>query len=270
MTTNSESITAHRTNGFWSTQTLRARLGDIVIPYVDDSRTKQANTRLAMGSEYFVTQSAVGTDTARKSTVQLRHLESFCIPSGHFVFLLTAECIRMPNDAIGFLSIQTDVKFHGLVNISGFHVDPGSDGKIIFAVFNAGPDPVHIRQGDEIFRLWIAGLDAIDEEPRSQPSHDSIPSQVVNQISGNLESLQTLSKRLTSMDARLDLHRAIVTIYGGLFVALFVTLFVGVLLILLQSEVEFLGDETTGRTQTSQINEAYKLRATIDPNVSTD
>ena len=126
----------------------------------------------------------------------------------------------MPTDAIGFLSIQTDIKFLGLVNISGFHVDPGSKGNIIFAVYNAGPDPVHIKQGDQIFRLWITSLDAVDEEPHSSWSHDSIPSGVVNQISGNLESLQTLAKRIGLMESRLDANRVAVRICAGLFVAI--------------------------------------------------
>ena len=240
--------------GFWSTQTLRERLGEIVTPYDDTSRTREANHRLAMGSEYFVTQSALDNNAAKKSTVRLKPGESFCIPSGHFGFLLTEEHVCIPDDAIGFLSIQTDVKFLGLVNISGFHVDPGSNGKIIFAVFNAGPDPVHIRRGDEIFRLWIASLDAVDEEPRSQPSHDSIPSEIVNRISGDLESLQTLAKRVTLMESRLNFHRGMVNFCGPLLVAIFVALVV----LAFQNLLGFGVNESSDKSLTSEISSTLR------------
>ena len=200
-----------------------------------------------MGREYFITQSALDSHIARKSTIHLKPGESFCIPSGHFGFLLTEETICMPDDAIGFLSIQTEVKFLGLVNISGFHIDPGSKGKIIFAVFNAGPDPVHIKQGDQIFRLWIASLDAVDEAPRSLHSLDSIPSSIVNRISGNLESLQTLAKRVGSVEARLDSHRTAVNICAGLFVAILVAH----LILIFQGGVDFGWHQSTNDFQSS-------------------
>lgn len=210
-------------HGFWSTQTLRKRLDrdKIVVPY-DRSRTREANYRLAMGDEYFVTKSATDTNVARESTMKLEPGDSFCVPSGHFGFLVTEENVCLPPNAIGFLSIQTSVKFLGLVNISGFHVDPGSNGKIIFAVFNAGPDPVHIKRGDEIFRLWIASLDEVDEEPRSQISHTGIPSEIVNQISGDLESLQTLLRRVKTVESTLTTHRAFFRVCVLLLVALLV------------------------------------------------
>lgn len=213
-------------HGFWSTQTLREKLDrdKIVVPYMDQSRTREANHRLAMGDEYFVTKSATDTDVVRGLTTKLKPGASFCIPSGHFGFLVTEEDVHMPADAIGFLSIQTSFKFLGLINISGFHVDPGSRGKIIFAVFNAGPDPVHIKRGDEIFRLWIASLDKVDEEPRSQRSHTAIPSEIVNQISGDLESLQTLVTRVETVESTLTTHRA----YFGVCVIFLVAMLVGI------------------------------------------
>ena len=48
---------------------------------------------------------------------------------------------------MAFISIKAKLKFRGLVNVSGFHIDPGYRGKIIFAVFNAGPQPILLRRG---------------------------------------------------------------------------------------------------------------------------
>ena len=244
--------TRSRIYGFWSTQTLRKRLDkdQIVIPYTDKSRTREANHRLAMGEEYFVTKSATNKNGASETTTKLEPGDSFFIPSGHFGFLVTEERICMPHNAIGFLSIQTNTKFLGLVNISGFHVDPGSNGKIIFAVFNAGPDPVHIKRGDEIFRLWIASLDDVDEEPRSQGSHCSIPSQIVNQISGDLESLQTLATRIASVESRVSTHRVLF----GACVALLVTIIAGLCLLAFQGAPTIVVNLSSDRPVSSPLN----------------
>ena len=226
------------TIGFWSTQTLRKRIkrDKIVRPYSDKSLTREANHRLSMGDEYFITRSATEAAVTEGSIRKLKRGDTFSIPPGHFGFLVTEERIRMPSDAIGFLSIQTDIKFLGLVNISGFHVDPGSDGKIIFSVFNAGPDAVHVKRGDQIFRLWIASLDEEDERPRAGKSHGGIPSKVVNQISGDLESLKTLIARVEAMETRVNLH-------GGMFracVGLLIAILVGLIVLGLQGQTNII------------------------------
>jgi dCTP deaminase len=43
--------------------------------------------------------------------------------------------------------------------VSGFHVDPGYSGKLIYAVYNASPSPVQICEGESVFKIWFADLD---------------------------------------------------------------------------------------------------------------
>ncbi len=189
--------------GFWSSQTLRQHLSTIVDP-PNPNKVKEACYRLSMGYEVYVTENFSSVGRKRQSVQQLKANQCFVIDPGHFALMITLETIRMPTDALGFLSIQTDVKFRGLVNISGFHVDPGSNGKIQFAVFNAGPSPVHLRQGDSIFRLWIADLDATDCIPNNQPLSPNIDVAFVNSISAPLESLQGLAKKVEDIDNQLS------------------------------------------------------------------
>ena len=46
-------------------------------------------------------------------------------------------------------------KLSGLINISGFHVDPGFEGRLKFSVYNAGTADVLLRYKDPIFILFI-------------------------------------------------------------------------------------------------------------------
>jgi len=47
----------------------------------------------------------------------------------------------------------------GLVNVSGFHIDPGYKGKLIFSVFNAATTEIIISRGERMFMLWYCNLD---------------------------------------------------------------------------------------------------------------
>ncbi len=131
-----------------------------------------ASYRLSIGREIYISPSADAVDPARASVMRLKEREGFTVPPGQFAFLLTEECV--PRNAyrgmrteecvtvkckeIAFLSIRARTKFRGLMNVSGFHVDPGFTGRLTFAVFNAGSASVHLRQGDEIFLIWYADL----------------------------------------------------------------------------------------------------------------
>jgi dCTP deaminase len=85
----------------------------------------------------------------------------------------------------------------GLVNVSGFHADPGWEGQLIFAVFNAGPAPVHLHQGLPLFLIWFADLDQESEKSKTRPGFDQIPAQIINTLTGGINSLHALDKRVS-------------------------------------------------------------------------
>ena len=119
----------------------------------DESKIEGAGYRLSVGAEFYVNGDS-GT-----SVKKLGPSEGFVVKPGQFAFILTQEKVHIPRTSIGFISIRASIKFLGLVNVSGFQVNPGFSGNLIFAVFNAGPKLVNLRQADEIFSLWIADLD---------------------------------------------------------------------------------------------------------------
>ena len=140
------------------------------------------------------------------TTVTIRKLsegEAFAIPPGQFAFLLTEEVVSVPADAMAFISIRAKTKFRGLVNVSGFHVDPGYCGQLTFAVFNASPVPVHLKRGKEIFLIWYASLDRETAFKKGGTIHKGIDSELVTAVAGELQSFAGLSKKIGNIDKAL-------------------------------------------------------------------
>jgi dCTP deaminase len=123
---------------------------------------------LRVGREIYITpgleQSAPNSHTKR---ILKDDNEPFAIPPGQFAFLLTEETPNIPPETMGF-------RLKGLVNVSGFHVDPGWNGPLIFAVFNAGPAAVHLQRGLPVFLLWIADLDESSKKRKTAPGEEGI------------------------------------------------------------------------------------------------
>lgn len=124
----------------WSGETLRRRLdeGKIVEPF-DTTQIDCASYTLAVGSEIYISPTDISADRSSRTIRRLNPGEAFAIPPGQFAFLITKETIHIPNDAMALISMKAKIKFRGLINISGFHVDPGYCGQLTFSVYNAGP-----------------------------------------------------------------------------------------------------------------------------------
>nr|WP_159079745.1 deoxycytidine triphosphate deaminase [Methyloceanibacter sp. wino2] len=164
-----------------------------------------------MGSEAYVSPSEAEQDPKKITIQQIGRAGAFTIPPGQFAFLLTEEHIKIPQGAIGFISIKTRIKFRGLVNVSGFHVDPGYSGRLIFAVFNAGPRPIHLRRGDECFLMWLASLDDPNTKMiRDKDGFNSINTDLVSKISGPVMSFEGLNAKIG--DLKKDYDKRIGTI----------------------------------------------------------
>jgi dCTP deaminase len=134
-----------------------------------------------------------------KPKTQLTAGQGFTIPAGQFGFILTEERVTVPKEAIAFISIRARYKFRGLVNVSGFHVDPAYEGRLIFAVFNAGPGPVHLSQGEECFLIWYADLD----QPSDLKIKKGFASELTGPIAGGLQSFAGLLSKINENDRKI-------------------------------------------------------------------
>lgn len=168
------------------------------ITNFSDTKVKSSSYELSLGNEVFITNEKLRTKKVLRADQQI------CIPAGQFALLITKESLSLPNDILGFISIKTSIKFQGLVNISGFHVDPGFHGKLIFSVYNAGSKGIAISEDKPIFVIWFSKLDSNDAKPYSDSNRhynqQAISDENVNLIFGEIPSPNNLKKKIEKLE----------------------------------------------------------------------
>jgi dCTP deaminase len=176
-------------------------IGDILPPILMDSMSinslkPAANIDLTLGNEVYVTTDKVPMklDSTGKEDV-------VSIEPGEFGILMTHEYLFIPWDLLGFISIRLTHKQKGLVNISGFHVDPGYFGRLMFAVFNAGPNSVPLRYDDSVFMIMFSKLTEITEIKKGRwHGMENIPVETLSGLTGTSVSVRSLDERIKRLE----------------------------------------------------------------------
>jgi len=195
---------------FWSTQEIIRRNTELsrkdstepLISGFRKDKVKEASYTLTVGSEAFITSSP---QTKLDEVKKLDISDGFCyIPPGQFAYLITEEKVNIPKDCLAFISMKFTIKAEGLINVSGFHVDPGYSGKLVFAVYNAGVKRIPIRKGMDIFLIWFSSLESIDNKPKdNNKGYDTIPSFILGN-SQDAETLQNLSEKVSDLESKVN------------------------------------------------------------------
>lgn len=131
----------------------------VVHPF-DEKKVKNGAYELSLGSEVYLTDSKTG----KVEIIDKEKNRQVDINPGQFALLLTEEQVNIPNDKIAFISIKAGEKLKGLINVSGFHVDPGFNDHLLFSVYNAGPSTIILNCGEPYFPIWFADLKTELEE----------------------------------------------------------------------------------------------------------
>lgn len=207
---------------FWCAETLLERLPQLIDPF-DPKAVDCAAYTLHVGNEIYVSPDQAIKNPNRHTKQKLADGQSFAIPPGQFAFLMTEESISVPNDAIAFLSIKARIKFSGLINISGFHVDPGYSGKLLFSILNAGPKSLHLQQGQGLFLIWYASLDRPTKNGKRGEGFREIEPELLNRIGGEILSLQSLSDKQREMEKEMAQQKTKVNIFLGIAITLIVS-----------------------------------------------
>jgi len=180
---------------YLSKQSLAEKLNQLV-PNAQRNDINCVAIQLSVGPEIYIT----GNDTK----TSLKDGEQFKIPSGQFALIITEERVTVPLDMIGFISIKFGLKKRGLINVSGFHVDPGFQGRLMFSVYNAGASDISLSRGTKTFMIWYSTLDkALDAKEGYSGNHqnqESISDADVDSIRGHIASPAALQAKLQRME----------------------------------------------------------------------
>lgn len=176
---------------------------------------RQASYDLRLGAESYI----VGSDAPVYLTREKQ--EHLPIAPGQFALLTCHEILCLPEDVLGLISLRNGYKMQGLVNISGFHVDPTHQGKLVFAVNNVGPSDVRLRLLEPTFTIFFTRVDGKIGEPR-EPFPDRLPLQYVQNLGGSSVTLSKLQKELEDLKTK-------VLMYAPLGIALLIALLLNLL-----------------------------------------
>jgi dCTP deaminase len=179
---------------FLGDKPLEKLLPSAIEPF-DSSRLKSAHYELSIGEEAFVT----GVNSNGKTILDDKK-NSITIEPGQFALLLTLEKVTIPENMIAFISIKAGQKFKGLVNISGFHVDPGFEGKLLFSVYNAGASKILLERGQKCFLIWFSHLDGSSNYDGKHNNQDSIPIRHIENLSGDLASPNSVLNKINELE----------------------------------------------------------------------
>lgn len=218
---------------FWSGEKIAEECPSLISDF-DPSRIDCNAYTLRMGEEYYCTSDASRPFKSFSKKRKLKPCQAFAVRPGQFAFLLTKEKIKVPAKAMAFISIRSKVKFKGLINVSGFHVDPGYDGHLVFSVYNAGPHEVNLSEGEPIFLLWYACLDRETGKTKSPGDSKSISNELVNGMNREVMSLQGLADEISSIKTGMKVQ----SILFGVGVTFFLSILAAIIIFFVQEGIE--------------------------------
>jgi dCTP deaminase len=176
----------------------------------------QSSYDLRLGTAAYI----VGESVPRKLDDGSPYL---ALAPGQFAILTCHERIALPREIMGFITLRNRYKMQGLVNVSGFHVDPTFREQLVFAVQNVGATDIRLKYMERTFTIFFAYVDKNTEQSlRPVAARAGISLEDIAQLGG---STITLGK----LQAEFEQLRRIVTIYGPIVVAITVALIVAFL-----------------------------------------
>ena len=191
---------------FWSGETIKDRVQEfrMIVPF-DEKQIDCAAYTLKMGKEAFITPDSKVNRFRKRRKLLLKPKQDFYIPPGQFAFLLTNEYISLPRHVLAFISLKSTLKWKGLINVSGFHVDPGFEGNLVYSVYNAGPQPIHLEEGMDLFLIWFSNLDIANSDYNrlKKTPQTNIKPGLIQEIPGEIYTTQNLSRRIDELDRKI-------------------------------------------------------------------
>lgn len=183
---------------------LKKRLPYVVVKDYNEESVKSSHYELHLGDEYFTTNTEHGVREKIKNDKQIT------IRPGQLALLITKEEVHIPTDLMAFISIKAGIKFRGLVNVSGFHVDPGFKGKLKFAVFNAGSANIALDWEQPLFPMWLCRLTGTTAPYNGVHNHQNrITSNDVAIMQGEIIAPNELNQKFKKLEKQVSTMKAV-------------------------------------------------------------
>jgi dCTP deaminase len=180
-----------------SNQQLIPILKALISPCNSDN-LENASYELTLGNEYFATNNPEGVK------ILIKEGEQITIKPGQLALLITKEIVTIPTNIVAFISIKASIKFRGLVNVSGFHVDPGFHGRLKFSVYNAGSRDIILDEGQRLFPIWFCQLtDSLSEKEKYNGKFQNqmgITGEDINRVHGEILSPNVLNEKIKDLE----------------------------------------------------------------------
>src|SRR2546426_3268427 len=178
------------------------------VGYVDDLFDNICY-QLTVGDEIYI--------SSVEKPLSLKDRQSVTIRPGEYAIISTAEKLNVPLTKMGLVSMKFRYTGYGLINVSGFHVDPGFKGNFLFTVFNAGPTPVTIRRLEPMFMLLFVDIsDPVEGYGGDHQNQTHIPTEMITALTGPSISLQNLGDRVSTLE---NYNKVLLGLAGGLIAA---------------------------------------------------
>lgn len=208
---------------FWNSDEIKTYLGKLepptdksVSPVKVDS-VVEAAMELSLGPEAYI--------SGGRDKKILKAGDMVTIAPGEIAMLLTEEWVEVPKDVLGFISLKTRIKVPGLINVSGFHVDPGFKGRLIFTVYNAGTETCAFTRGQKMFLLWFADLREPGEEKEHKGNRQElkmIKGDEISRLTGEVKSPAKLHERLQKLEVSIKIYGVLLVAFVLMMSAMFI------------------------------------------------
>jgi len=197
---------------FLSQQEIKAQLSSL-IEQGNEALVREVCYDLCVGDEVYRSEEHLPERLSDGAPYMILH-------PGQFALVKTFEVVKVPREMVGLISIRSEYKFQGLVNVSGFHVDPTFSGNLIFAVQNVGPNDIRLRYREPAFMIMWARLSQPylpSELARERSGYPNIPGRLMAQLGGGTITLSQLKREVDKLQTEVKL-------FAGLAIALILAL----------------------------------------------
>lgn len=207
--------------GFLTGVEIGQQIQELFRDKIDKEHIEGASCDLTLGQEVYI--------SGREYPELLSEDNPFVsIPRGQFALLMTDEYVIVPEHCLGFISIKFGIKAQGLINISGFHVDPGREGRIVFSVFNAGPSDVVLKYKERVFMIFFYKLEHKADTYKGKFNKlEHLPTELVTSLKGTSASLSDVDKRVRDLEVTSRIFIGLLAAVAIGLIALFVQLIAG-------------------------------------------